>query len=84
MEIIERELRMALTKCALKLKSETEAAAGSAATEHAETEVRADGALAETHRSSIQVAAESPATEHASAEFCLARCHGRNTASDQC
>ena len=32
METIKRELRMALTKCALKLKSETEAVAGSAAT----------------------------------------------------
>ena len=51
----------------MKLKSETEPSAGCAATEHAETEVRADDALAETHR----VAAESTATEHASAEFCL-------------
>ena len=43
------------------------ASAGGAATEHAEIEVRPDDALAETHRSLIQVAAESPATEHASA-----------------
>ena len=55
MEIIKQELRMALTKRALKLKSETEAAAGSAATEHAETEVRADDALSETHTVYLRV-----------------------------
>jgi len=71
METIKQELKMALTKRAMMLKSETEASAGGVATEHAETEVRADDALAETHRSSIQVVVESPATEHASAEFCL-------------
>ena len=71
MDTIRQELKMALTKRAMKLKNESEASAGAAATEHAETEVRADDALAETPRSSIQVAAESTATEHASAEFCL-------------
>ena len=63
----------------MKLKSETEAPAGGAATEHAETEVRADDVLAETPRSSTQVAAECTdypnfcrtATEHAAlAELC--------------
>jgi hypothetical protein len=54
----------------VKLKSEAEPYVGGAATEHAETEVRADDALAETPRSSTQVAKESTATEHASAEFC--------------
>ena len=56
MEIIKQELRMALTECALKLKSETEAAgAGTAATERTETEVRADDAPSQTHTGSVQV-----------------------------
>ena len=71
METIKRELKTVLTKRVMKLKSETEPSAGGAATEHAETEVRADDALAETPRRSIHFAAESTATEHASAEFCL-------------
>ena len=71
METIKQELKTALTKRAMKLKSETEPSAGGAATEHAETEIRADDALAETPRSSSQAAAERTATEHASAEFCL-------------
>ena len=50
METIKQELKTALTKRAMKLKSETEPSAGGAATEHAETEIRADDALAETHR----------------------------------
>ena len=56
-----------MTKRAMKLKSETELSAGGPVTEHAETEIRADDALAETHR----VATESTASEHASAEFCV-------------
>ena len=71
MEIIKQELIRASTKRALKLKSETEAAAGSAATDHAETEVRADDALSETHTGLVQAAAESTATEHAGAECCV-------------
>ena len=51
MDTIRQELKMALTKRAMELKSETEASAGGAATEHAETEVRADDARAETPRS---------------------------------
>jgi hypothetical protein len=74
METIKQELKMALTKRAMKLKSETEASTGGAPTEHAETEVRADDTLAETPRSSSQVAAESTATEHASAELRVAAC----------
>ena len=59
------------TKRAVKLKSEAELYVGSAATEHAGTEIRIDDALAETPRSSTQVAKESAAAEHASAEFCI-------------
>ncbi len=70
-ETLKQELKMVLTKLAMKLKTESEAAAGGVATtKHTETEVRADDALAETPRSSIQGAAESTATDHASAEFC--------------
>ena len=63
MDTIRQELKTALTKRAMKLKSETGPSAGGAATEHAETDVGADDALGETHRSSFQAAAESPATE---------------------
>ena len=68
---LKQELKTALIKRAMKLKSETEASAGGAATERAEIQVRAGDALAEAPRSPIQVAAESTATEHAGAEFCL-------------
>ena len=68
---MKEELRVALTTRALELKSETEAAAGSAATEHAETEVRADDALSETDTGSVEVVVESSATKHAGAEFCI-------------
>jgi len=70
METVKQELKTVLTKRAVKLKSEAEPYVGSAATEHTETEIRTDDALAETPRSSTQVAKESTATEHASAEFC--------------
>ena len=71
MEVIKQELKMALTRRAMMLRSKIEASAGCFATEHAELELGADDTLAETQRSSIQVATDSPATEHASAEFCF-------------
>ena len=71
METIKQELKTALTRRAAELKSGTDASVGGAATEHAETTVRADAALTDTLRSGIQHAAGSTASEHASAEFCL-------------
>ncbi len=46
LETIKQELKMSLIKRAMELRSQTDATAGGAATEHAETEVRADDALA--------------------------------------
>ena len=56
-----------------KAVNEAEESSGSlclrATTEHAETAVRADDALAEAPRASIQVAAESSASEHAISDW---------------
>ena len=60
MEAIKQELKMSLTKRAMELKSETDASAGSAATERAEPEFHVDDALAETLRSLQAIDAQAP------------------------
>ena len=64
MDTIKQELKMAVTKRAKELKTESEASHRDPVAEHTEVDARADDALAETLKESI-------AAEHASAEFCI-------------
>ena len=80
METIKQELKTALTKRAMKLRRETEPSAGGAATEHAETEVRADAAS--TPKSNPRCRRKH-CHSACGCRVLLRRCHGRHFASHQ-
>ena len=72
-----------MTTRALKLKSETEAAVGSAATEHVETDVRVGYSLSDTYTGSVRVVVESSATEHAGQAIGMAVYHVAGNDAEQ-
>ena len=77
-DTIKQEPKMSLAKRAMELKSATDASAGGAATEHAESEFHVDDALAETLRSLQAIDTSAPifsrVIDHAcSSEHCISQ-----------